>query len=155
MSTFRAIIVGGGLTGLFTAHVLSLADIPFVVLERRASPTVEPGAVVALLPQSFRLFDQLGLLDDVLKLEWGRLKLHVRCKPGGKVASVTKSFARFEEKYVSESAGSDYPHPLRRSSHGHAMRWFTKQSLIDLLWDRLPDREKRVFPAKDVVDIET
>lgn len=70
MSGFKAIIVGGGPAGLITAHCLSKANIDYVILERRPDTAFNTGASNALWPQSVRVFDQLGLLEAVNKIQY-------------------------------------------------------------------------------------
>lgn len=62
---FRAIIVGSGLVGLTAAHVFLKAGIDFIILEQHDTPLSIYGSALALWPQTFRIFDQLGLLDAV------------------------------------------------------------------------------------------
>jgi 2-polyprenyl-6-methoxyphenol hydroxylase-like FAD-dependent oxidoreductase len=98
-SGFKAIIVGAGPTGLCAAHAFALAEIPFVVLEKRKGPITGSGAVFALFPQTFRVLDQLGLMEDALKIVWGEIKNHVGCIPGGKVVKENDVFRRYERKW--------------------------------------------------------
>ncbi|GAP82705.2 putative FAD binding domain-containing protein [Rosellinia necatrix] len=62
---FRIIVVGGGLLGLTAAHMLAKAGLDFVVLEQHADLLPEIGSLLSLLPPTFRVLDQLGLLDAV------------------------------------------------------------------------------------------
>lgn len=62
---FRVIIVGGGLVGLTAAHIFSKAEIDFVILEKHESVTSTFGTTLAVWPQMFRIFDQLGLLQSL------------------------------------------------------------------------------------------
>lgn len=62
----RVVIVGSGLSGLVMGHCLLKAGIDdFVILERRADPVERSGSVIGFFPQTFRILDQLGLLDDI------------------------------------------------------------------------------------------
>jgi 2-polyprenyl-6-methoxyphenol hydroxylase-like FAD-dependent oxidoreductase len=65
-SSFRVIIVGGGPVGLTSAHALFLAEIDFIILERRDSIILDQGASLVLGPNSLRVMHQLGLLDTLL-----------------------------------------------------------------------------------------
>lgn len=68
---FRVIVVGGGLVGLTAAHILTQAGIDFIVLEKHKSVLTSRGTQLALWPQTFRTFDQLGLLEAVQPiLDW-------------------------------------------------------------------------------------
>jgi len=62
---FRVIIVGAGPVGLYVANALSLASIPFIVLEQQSSITNFGGQLIFTWPQTVRLLDQLGLYTQV------------------------------------------------------------------------------------------
>jgi 2-polyprenyl-6-methoxyphenol hydroxylase-like FAD-dependent oxidoreductase len=63
---FRAIIVGGGLLGLTAAHMFAkTVNMDFVVLEQHDDLMPEIGSLLSLWPPTFRVFDQLGILDAV------------------------------------------------------------------------------------------
>ena len=62
---FKVIIAGGGPVGLVAAHMLAKAGIDFDVLELRESVTADEGANLAFWPTTFRIFDQLGLLETL------------------------------------------------------------------------------------------
>lgn len=62
---FRAIIVGGGLLGLTAAHMFSKTDMDYVVLEQHEDLVPEIGSLLVLLPPTYRVLDQLGILDAV------------------------------------------------------------------------------------------
>ncbi|KAI1454178.1 FAD/NAD(P)-binding domain-containing protein [Annulohypoxylon moriforme] len=62
---FRVIIVGGGLVALTAAHIFSKAGIEFVILEQHENLLPEIGSLLTLWPPTFRIVDQLGLLDAV------------------------------------------------------------------------------------------
>jgi len=65
----RAIIVGSGPAGLVMGHCLLRAGIDdFVILERRADAVDDTGAGLGFWPQTFRILDQLDMLDDFLKM---------------------------------------------------------------------------------------
>ncbi|KAF9167533.1 hypothetical protein DFQ27_007670 [Actinomortierella ambigua] len=61
----KVIIAGGGVGGLLTAMLLERANIDYVVLER-ASEYKRLGAALTLSCQIVRLFDQLGLLEELI-----------------------------------------------------------------------------------------
>jgi 2-polyprenyl-6-methoxyphenol hydroxylase-like FAD-dependent oxidoreductase len=62
----RVIIVGSGLSGLIMGHCLLRAGIDdFVILERRPEPAERSGSVIGLFPHTFRVLDQLDLLDAI------------------------------------------------------------------------------------------
>ncbi|KAM5350140.1 hypothetical protein ACJ41O_006645 [Fusarium nematophilum] len=63
---FKVVIVGGSVTGLSVANMLEKFDIDYVLLE--AYPHIAPqiGASLGLLPNGFRILDQLGCFEPVL-----------------------------------------------------------------------------------------
>ncbi|KAI1314308.1 hypothetical protein EDD11_002292 [Mortierella claussenii] len=61
------LIVGAGLAGLLLGILLDRANIPYRIFER--APTVKPlGAVMSLNANILSVFEQLNLLDDLLKI---------------------------------------------------------------------------------------
>ncbi|KAF9095610.1 hypothetical protein BGX23_000219 [Mortierella sp. AD031] len=63
----RVIIVGGGLGGLMLGILLDKMGVPYHIFER--APKVKPlGALMSLNGNILALFDQLGLLDEVMKI---------------------------------------------------------------------------------------
>ncbi|GFF29079.1 3-(3-hydroxy-phenyl)propionate/3-hydroxycinnamic acid hydroxylase [Aspergillus udagawae] len=81
-SPFKAIIVGGGPIGLAAAHALHLADIDFVVLERRPAIFEDRGASLIVHPHTLRVLHQFGILDELLP----RGDIYSRCHGHGPVA---------------------------------------------------------------------
>ncbi|KAF5622315.1 hydroxylase [Fusarium sp. NRRL 52700] len=65
---FRVIIVGGSVTGLSVANMLEKFDIDYVLLE--AYPQIAPqvGASIGILPNGFRILDQLGCYEPILDI---------------------------------------------------------------------------------------
>jgi FAD dependent monooxygenase len=61
MSSFRVIIVGGGLGGLTLANCLQHANIDFVLLEGHKELGIHVGAAVGIDPNGGRILDQLGV----------------------------------------------------------------------------------------------
>jgi len=83
----RVIIVGSGVSGLILGHCLLRAGIDdFVILERRSDPVEQHGGGIGFFPQSFRILDQLGLLDDIQKLS-APLRRWAHMDPRGHVVS--------------------------------------------------------------------
>lgn len=76
---FKAIVVGGGLSGLGLAHCLTKAGIDFVVLERAEDLTPSGGASMAMWPHNVRVLDQLGLLEGAKEIDCNiKYKVNVR-----------------------------------------------------------------------------
>ncbi|KAG0286961.1 hypothetical protein BGZ96_009055, partial [Linnemannia gamsii] len=64
---FRVVIVGAGLAGLMMGILLDKMSISYTILER--APKVKPlGALMSLNGNILALFDQLDLLEDVMKI---------------------------------------------------------------------------------------
>lgn len=128
---FRAVIVGGGPTGLCLAHALHLAGIDYVLLERGSEVVVQDGAGLALWPHSVRILDQLGLLDEARR-HFFPIRTKHNHRPDGSVRDVNDMFARMEVK------------------HGHPWMLFHRAKLLGLLWASLLEKETRVKVGKEV-----
>ncbi|KAL5613080.1 hypothetical protein FOVSG1_002143 [Fusarium oxysporum f. sp. vasinfectum] len=65
---FKVIIVGGSVAGLSVANMLERFDIDYVLLE--AYPHIAPqvGASIGILPNGFRILDQLGCFEPILDI---------------------------------------------------------------------------------------
>ncbi|KIL85044.1 hypothetical protein FAVG1_11917 [Fusarium avenaceum] len=65
---FKVIIVGGSVAGLSTANMLEQFNIDYVLLE--AYPQIAPqvGASIGILPNGFRILDQLGCFQPILAI---------------------------------------------------------------------------------------
>ncbi|KAH7128858.1 hypothetical protein EDB81DRAFT_906532 [Dactylonectria macrodidyma] len=65
---FKVVIVGGSVAGLSVANMLERFDIDYVLLE--AYPHIAPqvGASIGILPNGFRILDQLGCFEPVLDI---------------------------------------------------------------------------------------
>ncbi|KAJ4129640.1 hypothetical protein NW754_003922 [Fusarium falciforme] len=65
---FKVVIVGGSVAGLSVANMLEQFDIDYVLLE--AYPQVAPqiGASIGILPNGFRILDQLGCFQPILDI---------------------------------------------------------------------------------------
>ena len=61
---FRAIVVGGGVTGLVASHAFTKAGIEHIVLERGSEAAPAHGASIAIYPHGARILQQLGLLGS-------------------------------------------------------------------------------------------
>ncbi|KAK3326007.1 hypothetical protein B0H66DRAFT_549915 [Apodospora peruviana] len=132
----RVVIVGSGLSGLIMGHCLHQAGIhDFVILERRPDPVERSGSVIGLFPQTFRILDQLDLLEGVQKLS-PPLKDWIHLDPRGQTIYHGDFFALLEK------------------NHGHPSTLAMRRELMEILYSRLPDREKRVIASKEVVGIE-
>ncbi|KAI5923032.1 hypothetical protein F4810DRAFT_234818 [Camillea tinctor] len=132
---FRVVVVGGGPTGLTTAHALSKAGIDFVVLERRESIVEDLGASLVISPDSLRALSQLGLLERLSSISTGFRTLKTATLEGIQYGT-SNALATLEE------------------SAGALLRIFHRAQLVETLYDELDDQAKaRVFTNKKVVDI--
>ncbi|KAK5828842.1 hypothetical protein F5H01DRAFT_10594 [Linnemannia elongata] len=72
----RVLIVGGGIGGLMLGLMLERASIDYVILER--SSEIRPlGSAISLNGTVLRLFEQLGLLEDLYKISKFSGRLHL------------------------------------------------------------------------------
>ena len=65
MSSFRVIIVGGGIGGLTLANCLQHAGIDYLLLEGREQIGLHVGAAVGVEANGARILDQLGILSNL------------------------------------------------------------------------------------------
>jgi 2-polyprenyl-6-methoxyphenol hydroxylase-like FAD-dependent oxidoreductase len=93
----RVIVIGGGPVGLMAAHILAKTGLDFVVLERGSSIYPELGASLALWPQTFRILDQLNLLD-VLKPHESEMLKKIVLTQEGTVYRHSNNFIDVEKK---------------------------------------------------------
>ncbi|KAI2607791.1 FAD/NAD(P)-binding domain-containing protein [Hypoxylon sp. NC1633] len=133
---FRVIIVGGGLVALTAAHIFSKTDIDFVILEQHENLLPEIGSLLNLWPPTFRIFDQLGLLDAVQPVLNSIRHGYVLSADDGTV------FADLD------------PNTISKANHGYGV-WVTHRPLfIEALYQNLPDGAKeRIKLKKRVVDV--
>jgi 2-polyprenyl-6-methoxyphenol hydroxylase-like FAD-dependent oxidoreductase len=97
MANFKAIVVGGGPVGLFTAHLLQRAGIDWVLFEKRESITLHQGGGLVFWSNTVRLFHQLGLLQKIEAIST-RLEKTIFTGPDGKVAGEIPFWDAVQEK---------------------------------------------------------
>ncbi|KAK8856739.1 monooxygenase [Apiospora arundinis] len=133
---FRAIVVGGGLVGLTAAHILTKAGIDFVVLEKHKSIFTSRGTQLALWPQTFRIFDQLGLLESVQSiLDWCQRTFVLSAED----ASIRMGDPTFE---------------IMEKQHGYSVKFTQRYEMIKFLFESLPESAKpRILLGKGVENI--
>lgn len=100
---FRVIIVGAGIVGLSLSHALQLAKIDHVVLEKYDKVKSLKGAALILWPGTERVFDQFGVLSDMLKTTTPVATEHRRW-PDGSLHLTKSSMDRFHQMYVEKVA---------------------------------------------------
>jgi 2-polyprenyl-6-methoxyphenol hydroxylase-like FAD-dependent oxidoreductase len=67
MVAFKALIVGGSISGLALANMLEALDIDYELLEAYPSIAPDLGYVLVMQPSGLRILEQLGCLDAVRK----------------------------------------------------------------------------------------
>ncbi|KAF9308088.1 hypothetical protein BG003_011645 [Podila horticola] len=76
MAPLRVIIAGGGIGGLMLALMLERANIDYIVLERSAEHR-PLGSAIALNGTVLRVFEQLGLLEDIYRISKFSGRIHL------------------------------------------------------------------------------
>lgn len=131
---FKVIIVGGGLAGLVAGHCLAKAGIDFVVLEGRAEGEQQTGTTVSVWQQTIRVFDQLGLMDELYELN-SDIVYKANILPDGSILSRNRLPA------------------LSGTLLGHTWTSIQRCDLIELLERRFP-RKDRLLKGKKASEIE-
>ncbi|KAH8898535.1 FAD/NAD(P)-binding domain-containing protein [Thozetella sp. PMI_491] len=133
-SQLRVIIVGGGPVGLIAAHILTKVGVDFVVLERGSSVYPDVGASLIIWPMTFRIFDQLDILDPVRAVMTQLERTHVTTVSGN-------------EYQTSEFKGP--------SLYGYGNGAFHRADLLKVFYDTLPEEAKaRILTGKKVVGLD-
>jgi 2-polyprenyl-6-methoxyphenol hydroxylase-like FAD-dependent oxidoreductase len=96
-TSFKVIVIGGGPIGLAAAHALHLADIDFVVLERRPSIIEDRGASIVVHPHTLRVMHQFGLLQELQNVG-AELKHHLSFTTDGHVFKEGTRYQRMKER---------------------------------------------------------
>ncbi|KAF9911347.1 hypothetical protein EC991_003912 [Linnemannia zychae] len=119
--SFRVVIVGAGLAGLMMGILLDKMNIPYLILER--SLKVKPlGALMSLSGNILALFDQLGLLEDVMK-----------------ISLVNHSSSLYNEKLekLAEIGIANY-----KCLSGYDLIVFSRPELYEIIHRRVPKEKK-------------
>ncbi|KAG0381007.1 hypothetical protein BGX24_001195 [Mortierella sp. AD032] len=113
----RVLIVGGGIGGLMLGLMLERASIDYVILER--SSEIRPlGSAISLNGSVLRVFEQLGMLEDVYKISKPSARLHLVKED--KVSQGHVDLEHFGERY------------------GYYSVVFGRPDLLQLLISRIP-----------------
>ncbi|KAL2839983.1 FAD/NAD(P)-binding domain-containing protein [Aspergillus pseudodeflectus] len=134
---FRVIIVGAGPVGLYLGYALGLANIDYVILERKESVLVNYGSIIYLWPQTVRLFDQPQLLEAVRQAAAG---MRNKKRTDGFTGNILTT-ARFPE--------------FMERRHGYSFLPIVRCDLLRILYHNLPDKETRIKTSSEVVAIKT
>ncbi|GIJ90567.1 hypothetical protein Asppvi_009524 [Aspergillus pseudoviridinutans] len=130
---FKVIIVGGSIAGLTLAHCLHRANIDHVVLEKRSEIASQEGAIVAIWPTGARVFEQLGLYDDIEKQSSPFRSLRIRHPDG---FSFSTSFLEFVNQ------GSGYP-----------VICLDRRKLLEVLHQKYPSKAN-ILVKKKVIEVQ-
>ncbi|KAI3325155.1 FAD/NAD(P)-binding domain-containing protein [Xylariaceae sp. AK1471] len=135
---FRVIIVGGGLLGLTAAHMFAkMPDVDYVVLEQHDDLMPEIGSLLSLWPPTFRVLDQLGVLDAVAPV----------------LETVEKGF--FLDATDASVLKEECLSQLVEMNHGHGIRIVHRPHYVQALYQSLPASAKaRIHVQKRVVRID-
>ncbi|KAI1433776.1 hypothetical protein GGR50DRAFT_463560 [Xylaria sp. CBS 124048] len=134
--SFRVIIVGAGPVGLYMAHAMERANVDYVLLERNASVLNPSGQLIFTWPQSTRLFDQLGIFEELKAVS---LPIHYKKRVDGNSGDVT-STNRFWE--------------FMERNHGYGLLPMLRSDLIRVLHDKLKGKDTNIQTNAEVLDIE-
>ncbi|KAI1736650.1 hypothetical protein F4680DRAFT_253001 [Xylaria scruposa] len=134
---FRAIVVGAGLLGLTAAHMFAKMDMDFVVLEQHDDLMPEIGSLLSLMPPTFRVLDQLDVLETVEPI--------LTRVAGGVFMSAADA-----KVYRKEDLGW-----LIETNHGFGVSIVHRPQYVKALYNGLPEEAKvRIHVSKRVVSID-
>ncbi|KAL6700751.1 hypothetical protein J3F84DRAFT_402734 [Trichoderma pleuroticola] len=137
VTKFKVIIVGGGPVGLTAAHALHRAGIDFTVLERSNEIAMDVGASIALGSATLRVFQQLGVLDQLQGLG----------------AEIVRRKLFTIDGYKFKSGDLFYG---MKKSHGIRYVVFHRAEFVQSLYDQLPEEAKtKILMGKKVSDIQS
>ncbi|KAA8565452.1 hypothetical protein EYC84_009312 [Monilinia fructicola] len=125
-SKFRVIIVGAGPVGLYLAHALSLASIPFIVLEQQSSITNTGGQLIFTWPQTVRLLDQIGLYTEVQEIG---VEIYEKKRVFGGDGHVMTSTRFWQDM---------------KDNHAYPFLLLPRGKLVQILYANLPEKESRI-----------
>ncbi|KAL4946754.1 hypothetical protein BDV06DRAFT_229653 [Aspergillus oleicola] len=132
---FRVVIVGGSIAGLTLAHCLLRKNIDFVVLESHDEIAPQVGASIGLIPNGFRILDQLGACDDILAA----------------TVPVSESYFWTEQaKLITPNRTAKFVH----ERHGYPIAFVDRQLVLEVLHKHLGPGQERVLTNKKVVRVD-
>jgi 2-polyprenyl-6-methoxyphenol hydroxylase-like FAD-dependent oxidoreductase len=79
---FKAIIVGGSVSGLTLALCFEKANVDYIILEAREQFAPQVGASVGLFPNGLRIMDQLGIAETIEQSIEPLMKGYLRSSDG-------------------------------------------------------------------------
>ncbi|CAM0137816.1 unnamed protein product [Umbelopsis sp. WA50703] len=131
---FKAIIVGGSISGLTLALAFEKADIDYVLLEKGDSFSPELGASIGIFCNGMRVMDQLGLKDTIKE----------RTEPMQEVYQYTGSGKLFFQSSILEKL---------EERHGYSATFFERRNLLKIMYEAQPHPSK-LLTGKHVQAIE-
>ncbi|EQB57848.1 FAD binding domain-containing protein [Colletotrichum gloeosporioides Cg-14] len=134
---FKVIIVGGSVAGLTLANILERLGVDFTLLE--AYPEIAPqvGASIGLLPNGFRILDQIQCYEPIREIA-GDFYLQASYRDSNGKATTVPS--------------TGVTHHLEART-GYPSIFIDRQMLIQVLYDNLKQKDK-VNPSKRVNKID-
>ncbi|KAI8580987.1 hypothetical protein K450DRAFT_270474 [Umbelopsis ramanniana AG] len=126
---FKAIIVGGSISGLTLALCFEKANIDYIVLEAREKFAPQVGASVGLFPNGLRILDQLGITETIERSTEPLKKGYLRSSDG-KTFCRTKIFEQLHER------------------HGYTFIFLERQQLLSFLYEAVTDKSKLLANKK-------
>ncbi|KAI0973342.1 putative monooxygenase [Xylaria arbuscula] len=135
---FKVIVVGGGLVAITAAHILSKANIDFVILEQHNNLKPWIGSLLVMWPATYRMFNQLGIQDVMLPI-LDKLDDYVTFNSDdGSFLHLVKSVGKMWSK-----------------NHGYGIGLTSRGQFLDTLYECLPESAKaRIRVKKRVTDVE-
>ncbi|RYP71949.1 hypothetical protein DL769_004554 [Monosporascus sp. CRB-8-3] len=131
----RVIIGGGSITGLSLALMLEKVGVDFIVLEAHGSVTPEVGAGIVCNANGFRILDQLGVYDDIMKVSMAPLQEANTWWPDGSLHTKNEGFSDRLEQVT-----------------GYPMVVLDRQQLLHILYSHIREKTK-VIPGARVVSV--
>ncbi|RYP08179.1 hypothetical protein DL765_008879 [Monosporascus sp. GIB2] len=127
----RVIIGGGSITGLSLALMLEKVGVDFVVLEAYDSITPPVGAGVVCNANGFRILDQLGVYDDIMKASMAPLQEASTWWPDGSLHNKNEDFSDRLERVT-----------------GYPMVVLDRQQLLHILYSHIREKTKVIPDIK-------
>ncbi|KAF9992438.1 hypothetical protein BGZ79_003081 [Entomortierella chlamydospora] len=117
VNSIKALIVGGGITGLSMAIMMHLAGMEFDILERSTGNEPAMGSAIALGPPVLRLFEQMDLLPQIERSSKA-------------VTGIT--IMDGESRRLGRVEG------VKEDRYGYPMRVMTREALHSILMEKIP-----------------
>ncbi|RYP28807.1 hypothetical protein DL767_007025 [Monosporascus sp. MG133] len=131
----RVIIGGGSITGLSLALMLEAVGVDFVVLEAHDSLAPQVGAGLGCNANGFRILDQLGVYDDIMKASMAPIREMRSWWPDGSLHAKNEDFSDRLEQVM-----------------GYPMVVLDRQQLLDILYSHIREKTK-VIPGARIVSV--